>query len=142
MKTNDLPGHADHAAELQAITEAARDFIEGWYSADAERMKSSLHPELVKRSLYRDSKDGSSMRLGRSANAAMLTGWTDEGGGSDLASQDQTYEITVFDTFRHIASVKVESHKYVDYLHIAKIEGSWKIVNDLWQLKEGDLTDS
>ena len=141
MKTNDLPGNEDRSADVQAVTAVARDFIEAWYSADAGRMQSSLHPELVKRSLYRDSQDGT-LRLGRPANAAMLTGWTEEGGGSDLAGEDQTYEITVFDTFRDIASVKVESHKYVDYLHIAKIEGSWKIVNDLWQLKEGDLADS
>lgn len=140
MKTNNLKKNGDHSAEVQAITEVARDFIEAWYSADTDRMKNSLHPELVKRSLYRDSKDGA-MRLRRSANAAMMIGWTGEGGGSDLPSEDQIYEITVFDTFRHIATVKVESHTYVDYLHVAKIEGSWKIVNDLWQLKEGELTE-
>lgn len=141
MKTNDVHRNEDHSVDVQAITEVARDFIEAWYSADADRMQSSLHPELVKRSLYRGSKDDT-LRLGRPANAAMLTGWTEAGGDSDVAGEDQTYEITVFDTFRDIASVKVESHKYVDYLHIAKIEGSWKIVNDLWQLKEGDLADS
>ncbi|MGD8402047.1 MAG: nuclear transport factor 2 family protein [Anaerolineales bacterium] len=140
MKTNDQKKYGEHSAEVQVITEVAREFIEAWYSADADRMENSLHPELVKRSLYRDSKDGT-MRLRRSANAAMLIGWTEEGGESDLASEDQIYKITVFDTFRHIASVKVESHTYVDYLHVAKIEGSWKIVNDLWQLKEGELTE-
>jgi hypothetical protein len=44
------------------------------------------------------------------------------------------------DVFRHIASVKVISLDFVDYLHLAKIEDTWLIVNTMWELKEGELS--
>jgi hypothetical protein len=69
----------------------------------------------------------------------MMVGWTEKGGGSDLSKEDQTYEIEVYDYFRHIASAKVISHTYIDYLHLAKIDGVWLIVNDLWELREGEF---
>jgi hypothetical protein len=39
---------------------------------------------------------------------------------------------------RHIASVKVLSHPFVDYLHVAKIGDRWLIVNVLWELRKGE----
>jgi hypothetical protein len=39
---------------MDLITQASRDHMEGWYSADAERMQRCLHPELVKRTLLSD----------------------------------------------------------------------------------------
>ena len=35
--------------------------------------------------------------------------------------------------------VKAESQHWIDYLHMAKISGKWKIVNILWELKYGEL---
>jgi hypothetical protein len=137
---NETTGQPAPHVEIPAVTAVARDFIEAWYAGDGDRMQSSLHPDLVKRSLFRDSKDGQ-LRLRRKANAAMMVGWTQEGGGSHLPEEDQTYTIHVLDIFRHIATVKVESHTYMDYLHLAKIEGSWIIVHDLWEVKDGQLSE-
>jgi hypothetical protein len=138
MQKNDTLYTNDQDKEILGIENTVRDFIEAWYSADAERMRRSLHQELVKRSVYRHQADGN-IRLRRTANADMMVGWTEEGGGSDLSKEDQTYEIEVYDYFRHIALAKVISHKYIDYLHLAKIDGVWVIVNDLWELREGEF---
>ena len=40
-------------------------------------------------------------------------------------------QIKIEDVFRHIASVKVLSNAFMDYLHIAKIGDQWLIVNVL-----------
>jgi hypothetical protein len=141
MKTRQSVPDADRRQDFQAIEQAARDFIEAWYSADAERMKGSLHGDLVKRSVYRAQADGK-VRLRRVADAKMMVDWTKEGGGSDLSPSDQRYEIEVFDSFKHIATAKVVSHEYVDFLHLAKIEEAWVIVNDLWELREGEFDDN
>ena len=138
MQKNDTLYTNDQDEEILRIENTVRDFIEAWYSADAERMRRSLHQELVKRSVYRHQADGN-IRLRRTANADMMVGWTEEGGGSDLSKEDKTYKIEVYDYFRHIASAKVISHKYIDYLHLAKIDGVWVIVNDLWELREGEF---
>ena len=37
------------AADEEAIGAAVRDYIDGWFDADAGRMRGALHPELVKR---------------------------------------------------------------------------------------------
>jgi hypothetical protein len=125
--------------DLEAITRAAHDYIEGWYSADPVRMERCLHPGLVKRSIFRGSQD-SALRLGHSTNASMMVEFTRKGGGSQTPKGAQTYELSNLDVFRHIACVKVVSHDFVDYLHLAKIEQSWVIVNVLWELKKGELT--
>lgn len=40
--------------DIEGITQASRDYIESWYSADAERMRRCVHPALVKRTLEYD----------------------------------------------------------------------------------------
>jgi len=44
----------------EAIKKPALNYIEGWYSGDAARMESALHPELAKRMVATDSKTGKS----------------------------------------------------------------------------------
>ncbi len=74
---------ADAAAQspedVEAITRAALDYGEGWYEADAERMARALHPELAKRMIYTDSRNGRS-RLSQ-MGAMTLVENTRAGGG-------------------------------------------------------------
>jgi hypothetical protein len=37
--------------------------------------------------------------------------------------------------FQNAASVKVIASEWIDYLHMAKVNGQWVIVNVLWELK-------
>jgi hypothetical protein len=49
-----LDGQAFAAAETTAaIRQAAVDYIEGWYTGDADRMERALHPDLAKRRVYK-----------------------------------------------------------------------------------------
>jgi hypothetical protein len=41
----------------------------------------------------------------------------------------------ILDVYENAASVKVVASDWIDYLHLAKWNGSWKIVNVLWELK-------
>lgn len=45
-------------------------------------------------------------------------------------------DITILDRFNNAAVVKIVSADFVDYLQEAKINGQWKIVNVLWELKK------
>jgi len=125
--------------DIEGITQASRDYAEGWFTADGERMQRCLHPDLVKRTIMRDPKRGR-WKLRRPLDAQMMVGYTLEGGGSDAPESEKTYEITILDVFRHIATVKVLSYPYMDYLHIAKINDRWLIVNILWELRQGELS--
>src|SRR5580765_5617097 len=48
----------------------------------------------------------------------------------------RTCEITVLDVADSIASAKVVSEPFVDYLHLAKLDGRWSIVNALYEDRE------
>ena len=41
-------------------------------------------------------------------------------------------DITVFDVFQTVATAKTIGAGWVDYVHLAKVNGEWKIVNILY----------
>ena len=139
MKHDTLLPNSDppSAEDIEAITAVARDYVEGWLDGDEERMRRCLHPELVKRTIYHEPGPGD-WRLGRPADAAMMVGWTREGAGRTNVPQEREFEIIIDDVFRHIASVRVLSSPYMDYLHVAKIGDQWFIANVLWEVRQGE----
>jgi hypothetical protein len=124
--------HAQSAADAAAIKQTALDYIEGWYEGNAERMERALHPELAKR-IVRTNKEGMS-NLGQMSAMSLVQG-TRRGGGKDTPKEKQQKDVTILDVFENAASVKVVASDWVDYLHMAKVNGRWVIVNVLWELK-------
>jgi hypothetical protein len=57
------PGSAQTAADSAALRATARDYIDGWYSGDGERMERALHPRLAKRLVYVDPQGKSRLVL-------------------------------------------------------------------------------
>ncbi len=118
-------------ADKAAITATALDYIEGWYTGDAERMERALHPDLAKRIVM--SKDGRSMLQQMSAMG--LVQGTRKGFGKNTPKEKQQKDVTILDIFENAASVKVVASDWIDYLHVARSNGRWVIVNVLWELK-------
>jgi hypothetical protein len=58
------------------------------------------------------------------------------GGGKDTPKEKQQKDVTVLDVFGNAASVKIVASDWVDYLHMARWNGRWVIVNVLWELKQ------
>ena len=123
------PGEADAAA----IRQAALDYIEGWYEGNAERMERALHPELAKRIVRTDPKSSRSS-LGQMSAMSLVQG-TRNGGGKKTPKEKQQKDVTILDVFEGAASAKVIASDWIDYLHLAKWNGRWVIVNVLWELK-------
>ena len=124
--------------DINGITEACLDYAEGWYTANGERMQRCLHPHLVKRTVMRDPQTGQWI-LRRPADAEMMVGFTQQGGGSAVPESQRVYEVVINDVFRHVACAKVVTAEYVDYVQLAKLDQRWLIVNVLWELREGDI---
>jgi hypothetical protein len=121
------------SADAEAVRQTALDYVEGWYEGNAERMRRALHPDLQKRIVERDPKSGKD-RL-REMSAATLVGYTRDGGGTSTPKEKRQKDITIFDIYRDEASAKVVFLEWVDYLHLARFDGRWVIVNVLWQYK-------
>lgn len=126
---------AAHAAdENDLIALAAFDYIDGWYEGDGARMERALHPELAKRIVHRI---GGRSRL-EQMSAMSLVQATRAGGGRDVPVEDRVKEVVILDVTDDIASVKAIMHGWVDYLHMARVDGRWVIVNVLWRLHDED----
>ena len=120
------------SANEAAIKQAALDYIEGWYEGNAERMERALHPELAKR-IVRSNPQGNS-RLDQMSAMTLVQG-TKRGGGKNTPKEKQLKEVTILDVYENAASVKIVASDWIDYLHMAKFNGQWVIVNVLWELK-------
>src|SRR5688500_4364849 len=123
--------HAQSDADRAAIRVAALDYIEGWYTGDAARMERAIHPELAKRIVRRDA-GGSSLSQ---QNAATLLQNTRAGGGSKTPEARRLKDVIILDVYENAASVKMVAADWIDYLHLARWNGAWKIVNVLWETR-------
>jgi hypothetical protein len=131
-----LPLSAQTAAEdadAAAIRQAALDYAESWYEGNAEKMEKALHPDLAKRIVRTDAKSGRS-RLDQMSSMGLVLG-VRGGHGKSTPKEKQLKEVTILDRFENVASAKVVMSDWIDYMHLAKSNGKWVIVNVLWEMK-------
>lgn len=121
---------AQSAADSAAIRATALDYIDGWYAADGPRMERSLHPELAKRNVFSDSA-GRSRLIQMSAMTLVQS--TRMGGGSRIPAAQRSDSVKILDIFGGAASVRVRAATWVDYMHMARYNGQWRILNVLWE---------
>ena len=122
---------AQTPADSVGIRQAALDYIEGYYQGNGERMERALHPELAKR-IVRTNEQGRS-QLGQMSAMTLVMG-TRNGGGRDTPESERRKDVTIFNIYQNAASAKIYASGWVDYLHLAKWNGRWVIVNVLWEL--------
>ena len=115
-----------------AIKQTALDYIEGWYEGNAERMERALHPELAKRIVHTNPEGKS--RLDQMSAMSLVLG-TRRGFGKQTPKENQQKDVTILDVYENAASVKIVASDWIDYLHMARSNGRWVIVNVLWELK-------
>jgi hypothetical protein len=121
---------AQPAADSAAIRQTALDYIEGWYEGNAERMERALHPDLAKRIINTDQR-GRNV-LGHQS-AMTLVQYVRRGGGRD--DPNRRTDVRILDIFANTASVRVDAGTWIDYLHVARWNGRWVIVNVLWETR-------
>ncbi|MBN2878469.1 MAG: nuclear transport factor 2 family protein [Clostridia bacterium] len=114
--------------DQDAIREAVLNYVEGWFEGNSDRMEKALHTKLAKR--HCDSS-GTLNEL----DCDTMVGLTKDGVGKDEQFDSSTVEINIVSIYKNIASVILHT-KYVDYLHLAKQDGTWKILNVLWDFAE------
>jgi hypothetical protein len=120
-------------ADLAAIKQTALDYIEGYYEGNGERMERALHPELAKRIVRTDPQSRRS-RLDQMSAMSLVLG-TRARATMPTPKEKRQNDVTVLDVFENAASVKIVATDWIDYLHVAKFNGRWVIVNVLWELK-------
>ncbi|HEY8558897.1 MAG TPA: nuclear transport factor 2 family protein [Pyrinomonadaceae bacterium] len=119
-------------ADKAAIKTAALDYVEGWYEGNSERMERALHPELAKRIVRRDAQGNS--RLEQMGAMALVQG-VRRGFGKNTPKEKQIKDVIILDVYENTASVKAVMSDWIDYMHLARWNNRWVIVNVLWEMK-------
>lgn len=126
------PQSSANAADREAVRQAALDYVEGIYNAEPERLERSVHPELIKRGYYKKLGEAAYTLepMTRAQLIALAGNWN-----KDKKRPIETYpkQVDVYDVLDQTASAKVTAMWGVDYMHLAKHDGRWKIINIVWQ---------
>lgn len=117
---------AQTAADSAGIRRAALDYIEGWYEADAARMERAVHPRLAKRLVRHRTGE-----IAETDGPALIAATRAR---EPTPPAERQAEVEIFDVYENTASVKVTAYDWVDYMHLGRVNGEWRILNVLWEL--------
>ena len=121
-KTLDAP-----QADIEAVTQVAREYIESYAHGDAERHARVYHPECLKRRYVTDDPSGVTELVVLSpqvmADYAKVSGPMDG---------DCETEIVIDDISEEMASVRIYSCGWVDFAHIVRSRGKWRLFHITW----------
>jgi hypothetical protein len=57
---------------------------------------------------------------------------TEKGGGSHTLTEKKNWTIIILDRYGELATVKVTSVEYMEYIHLVRQNEQWQIVNVLY----------
>ena len=121
-------------ADEAAIKRAALDYIESQHTPNPDQMARALHDELKKRTYWRD-KDGQPFVMETSKETMLRVAETYNADGKGFPAQPKKI-IEILDVDQNVASVKLTADDWIDYMHLMKVDGEWKIINVLWQMHD------
>jgi len=126
-----LPGWAElDPQDVAAVRQVVEDYFLGWFDGDPDRMRRALHPDLVKRS--HRSLDGSSLALTSIGTAQQMIDLTAAGQGRLADADERRFEVVVDDIHGSIATARVNSVPFREYVHLVRTPEGWRIVDALW----------
>jgi hypothetical protein len=120
----------DIEKEKAAIKQAALDYAEGYYEGSAERMERAVHPLLCKRGLVKANDQGDPFLVFMNSEALIEAA---RSGRGKVDPDKRNISVTVLDLNENTASASVFTLQFNDFLHLAKVNGQWRIVNVLWR---------
>jgi hypothetical protein len=118
------PKQDDSAAVQATIT----NYIEAYYRGDAARMQASLDSHYLKHMIH------GSIPI-REKTGSQMVEEVRTHGPADLPEAQKTEAISVFDISGNIASAKLVTLHWVDYMTLSKSGGSWKILSVVQQIE-------
>lgn len=115
--------------ENRAITAVAQNYMNAYYTADPALMQRSLHPDFHKRTLR--TVNGQT-QITEDTIQSMVEG-VGRGSGKDIPRNERVRSIEVLDVYRDAASVKVVTGRWIDYMHLSKFNGEWRVLDVVLQ---------
>ena len=118
--------------DKEAVRQAVLDYVEGIYNVEPARIERSVHPNLAKLGFYRPPAEVA-YRPGRTMAFQQLVEIARTYNKEGKLRKDAPKKIEIYDVLDQTATAKLTAEWGIDYLHLAKFDGKWMIVNVLWQ---------
>ena len=129
QKSARAPKTGEKATDAAAIEATSRDYIEGAFSGDGDRMKRALHYDFNK--VFPRAVPGTGMTKLQYSPYALMISFT-SGGLGKLPEDQWAIHYRLLHKYDDIAMAEVLSSQYYDYVQLARIGDQWQIVNVLW----------
>jgi hypothetical protein len=110
------------ADDTSAVRATVVNYIEAYYTGDARRMEQTLHPHYLKHMIHGDIPM-------REKTAAEMVQEVRRQGVPDIPNAQRTEQVSVLDVAGTIASAKLVTPGWVDYVTLSKSNGEWKILS-------------
>ena len=117
-------------AEREAVHRAVLDYVEGFYEGDTTKFARSVAPTVFKYGYARRGEDYVGSQMPYSGFISFAKGVRE---GRNRPPANAPKEVTLFDVQDQTASAKITAWWGIDYLLLAKQDGTWRITHVLWQ---------
>ena len=123
------------SADSIQIKEKALGYISALIKLDTTLMAEVMHEQLAKRTIGFDWKN--KVDNIRETSFEQMMGFAESWNKSGVKfSPNPVITANILDVYDRIATVKLTSENWVEYLHLTKINQEWKIINLLWQHRD------
>ncbi|MEL6989905.1 MAG: nuclear transport factor 2 family protein [Bacteroidota bacterium] len=127
VQTQDAPSDKD------LVHNAVEDYVLGLYKVEPERIERSIDTTLRKIGYYDYNGEAQNHVPMTYEQLYKLAGkWNMAG---NKANAETPYTIDIYDVSDRTASAKLSAAWGIDYMHLSKVDGRWKIMNIMWQTK-------
>ena len=114
-----------------AVERALLDYVEAIELAKPEYVQRSVHPDLNKFGFSKSRETGEYRRIPMTYDR--LVEASSEFLPKGYVPEDPQHSVELFEVRDKTASAKLTAFWGVDYMHLVKDDGRWKIVQVLWQ---------
>jgi len=122
-------GSASASNQKSAVAAVAQKYMDAYYTADSARMQKTMHPDFHKRTLK--TVNGHT-EISEDTVQSMVEG-VGMGSGKEIPVAERVKKIEVLDVYRDAASVKVVTGRWIDYMHLSRSNGEWRVLDVVLQ---------
>lgn len=120
--------------DAAAIRRCIRDYFEGWFDGDADRMDRALHAGLAKHAIGQGPTRSDDLDV---TTKSEMVEATRRGVGRGRDVPDRAIRIDIAAVSGNIASAIVHSAVYVEFVLLARTKDGWRITGASWRWATG-----
>jgi len=122
---------SDADKDAEAIRQAVLNYVNSAYDVRPELVDESVRPELQKVGyISRDGKEYREAFMNFEQLKELVSKWNTDG---HYDTKTARRDIKVLDQLDRIAVARLDAEWGVDFFHLSKVDGKWKIMNVIWQ---------